>query len=695
MISFGLKYWFVFLLAAILSAALTALTLYFRNKETAVLPRVQVWFLSVLRFLSFFIIAFLLLSPFIKNLKKVIRNPIIVTAWDNSASIKSTPDSLQVEAEMLESRKLLHDKLSKSYSVVEYTFGESSKALDELNFSEKKSDYSEIISTISNQHFNENVGAVIIAGDGIYNQGKNPANMLSEVNFPIYTIGFGDTTEIMDSKLRDIRVNRTSFSGNKFPVEIDVQFSKLSGIPLKLSVFQDKEEMASTVITPPNQNYFTTQEFILEAGSPGLKHYSAKIEAVENERNTKNNTAGFVINVLENKQKILIVSDGPHPDIGAIKNTLDEQKTYDVSIFTEEPYPSNLSEFNLLILNQLPTSGKSAGEILKNAASNRLPILFMVGTKTFLPQFNNLAMGAEIRPLAGSGEEAQVTFNPVYATFTLSESFKEILVKFPPLLVPFADFELAAGFTPLFYQKIMNIETTKPLMATGVLNGRKTGFIFGEGIWRWRLSDYLQNGSHSNFNELVNQLVQYLSLRENEDNFIVNFNPVYSEIEDVILTAEVYNDAFERITTEEVNIKIENNEGKEYAFTFDARGEHYHLNTGHLPTGDYTFSASVSIGGKSFDETGRFTVTSVNFENIVTQANHNVLFQLAVQSGGKFYLPEESERLIEDLLNSKQLKSTSYFQEMIRELLNLKALFFVVLLLLSVEWFLRKFWGIY
>lgn len=695
MISFGLQYWFVFLLAAILSAGLTALTLYFRNKETAALPRFQVWFLSVLRFLSFFIVAFLLLSPFFKNLKKIVRNPIIVTAWDNSASIKSTPDSLQISEELLRTRKLLHDELSKSYSVVEYSFGESSSVLGELNFSEKKSDYSDIISTISNQHFNENVGAVIIAGDGIYNQGRNPVNLISEVNFPVYTIGFGDTTEVMDSKLRDIRVNRTSFSGNKFPVEIDVQFSKLSGTPLKLSIFQDQEELASTVITPPNQNYFTTQEFILEAGSPDLKHYSAKIETVENERNIKNNTAGFVINVLENKQKILIVSDGPHPDIGAIKNTLDEQKTYDISVFTEDPYPSNLSEFNLLILNQLPTSGKSAAEILKNAASNRLPVLLMVGTKTFLPQFNSLAMGAQILPLAGSGEEAQATFNPFYATFTLSENFKEVLVKFPPLLVPFADFELAAGFTPLFYQKIMNIETAKPLMATGVLSGRKTGYIFGEGIWRWRLFDYLQNGSHANFNELVNQLVQYLALRENEDNFIVNFNAVYSEIEDVTLTAEVYNDAFERITTEEVNIKIENSEGKEYSFTFDVRGEHYQLNTGHLPTGDYTFLANVSVGDESYDETGRFTVTPVNFENVVTQANHNVLFQLAAQSGGKFYLPQESGRLIEDLVNGQQLKSTSYFQEMIRELLNLKVLFFVVLLLLSVEWFLRKFWGIY
>ena len=81
------------------------------------------------------------------------------------------------------------------------------------------------------------------------------------------------------------------------------------------------------IITPPNDNYFTTKEFILEAGAAGLQHYQARIESVENERNTENNTAGFVINILENKQKILILSDGWHPDIGAISNTLEQQLT--------------------------------------------------------------------------------------------------------------------------------------------------------------------------------------------------------------------------------------------------------------------------------------------------------------------------------------------------------------------------------
>jgi hypothetical protein len=635
------------------------------------------------------------LSPFIKTLKKITRNPLIIVAWDNSNSIVSTPDSVNIASEIAKIRENVSNELSTKYSILEYTFGEKAKRLNELNFSEKKTDYSELISTVVNNHFNENIGALILVGDGINNQGKNPLNLLNEVNFPVYTIGFGDTTEVVDSKIQDIRVNRTSFSGNKFPVEIDAQFSKLKGNTIRLSVFQDKNELASVMITPPNQNYFFTQNFILDAGTAGLKHYSVKTEIVENERNTKNNQAGFVINVLEKKQKILFLSDGPHPDIGAIKNTLDLQTTYDVSVFTEEPFPSNFSDFNLIILNQLPTVEKSAAEIVKNAQSKRIPILFIIGTKTFLPQLNALAQGAVISPLAGSGEEAQATLNPSYATFNLSDDFKEIVSRFPPLQVSFADYELEAGFTPLFYQKIMNIETAKPLIATGTLNGRKTGFIFGEGIWRWRLYNYYVNQNLALFNELVNQLVQYLALRQNEDNFIIDFKPVYAETDEIVFRAEVYNDVFEKVNNEEVKIKIQNSNNEEFEYTFDIQGSDYFLNAGHLPSGDYTFSAEVAIGDKTFNETGRFTITPVNFENLDLRANHNLLYQLATQSGGRFYQPNQSEQLISDLKNNNQLKATSYFQEMINEMLNLKWLFFVVLLLLSVEWFLRKFWGIY
>jgi hypothetical protein len=695
LISFGVKYWFIILLAAIIAALGIALLLYFRNKENLELSKKRVWLLMSLRFFSFFIIAFLLLSPFIKNLKKITRNPIIIAAWDNSSSIISTPDSVNIAAEIANIRENITNELSSAYSLVEYSFGQKTQLLEEFSFEEKRTDYSELINAVVNNHFNENIGALILVGDGIYNQGKNPVNMMNDVNFPVYTIGFGDTTEIVDSRVQDIRVNRTSFSGNKFPVETDVRFSKLKGKTIRISVVHEKQEIAGVVVTPPNENYFYTHQFILDAGQAGLKHFTVKTEIVENERNTKNNQAGFVINVLDKKQKIVILSDGPHPDIGAIKNTLDLQITYDVSVFTEEPFPANLADFNLIILNQLPTSGKSAADIVSNAQKSRIPILFIVGNKTFLPQLNALTQGAQIKPLAGSSEEAQAILNAGYVIFNLSEDFREMLTRFPPLQVPFAEYELQPGFTPLFYQKIMNIETAKPLLATGTINGRKTGFIFGEGIWRWRLYNYYANQNHVLFNELVNQLVQYLALRQNEDNFIIDFKPVYAETEEIIFKGEVYNDLFERINTQEVNIKIQNATGEEFDFTFDLQGNDYILNAGYLPAGDYNFSASVEIGDNTLSETGKFAITPVNFENLDLQANHNLLFQLAAESGGKLYLPNQSEQLISDLQNNNRLKTTTYYQEMINELLNLKWMFFVALLLLSVEWFLRKFWGLY
>jgi len=695
LIAFGIKYWLILLPGILLFAAGISFLLYANKKANKELSKLQRGLLMALRFSSFFLIAVLLLSPFIRNLKKVTQNPVIIAAWDNSGSLVSSPDSLRIMQTIQNQKKLIEDELGANFELITYTFGEEAKTSKELYFSEKGSDYSNLLTTVINNHFNQNIGALLIVGDGIYNQGKNPVNMLDQVSFPIYTMGFGDTTIVADARIQNIRVNRTAFSGNKFPVEVDAMFSKLQNTPLKLSLLYENQVLEQVVVTPANTNYFYSTQFIVEAGTAGLKHYSIKIETANNERNTKNNQAKIVINVLENKQKILLISNGVHPDVGAIKNTLEEQKTYDVSVFTDEPYPNEISSYNLLILNQLPSTGKSMASVLEKAKNHRLPVLFIVGSSTFLPQLNVLNQGAVIEPLAGSGEEAQPIINNSFATFNLSEELHELIPKLPPLQVSFANYELNPEFTPLLYQKLKNIPTGKPLLATGKTDGQKRGFIFGEGIWRWRLFDYYQNQNHIHFNELVNQLVQYLALRENEDNFIVEFKPVYTEIENVVLTAEVYNDAFEQIESEEVNIALKSSNDEEFKLTFDVQGKNYYLNAGHLPLGDYSFEADVTIGNESFTETGSFTVVPVNIENVITQANHNLLYQLSTVSGGKFYLPNQTNELINELQQTNKIKVTTYFQEMVNELLNLRWIFLVLLLLLSTEWFLRKFWGVY
>jgi len=695
LISFGTKYWYIILPLIILAALAVVLTLYYRNRENEEIGSSRLKLLMFLRFLSFFLTGVLLLSPFIRSQKKIIRPPLIVTAWDNSASVISAGDSLELTDRINNLKETVTRQLQKEYKTISYSFGQETEILKTLNFTGKKSDYSNLISTILNNHYNENIGALILAGDGLYNKGLNPLNMLHDVNFPFYTIGLGDTTEVIDALIQNVRVNRTAFSGNSFPVEINTKFRKLKGRPLKLSIKQGGDILAEKVITPPDNDFFRSDEFILDAGAAGLKHFTANIEILKNERNIKNNRSEFVVNVLKNKQKILIISDGPHPDIGAVKNTLEQQQSFEVSVFTEEPYPSNIHEFNLIIMNQLPTPAKSMANLITESKNLRVPVLFIIGNKTFLPQMNTIAEGIDINPLAGSREEAQAVVNSSFATFNLSEDLKSLIPGLPPLQVPFANYRIDPRFDILLYQKLNNIETQKPLLATGIMKGKKTGIIFGEGIWKWRIYNYYLNRSHKEFNELITQLVQFLALRENEDNFMIDYKSVYDEIEDVIMTAEVYNEAFEKISNAEITILIKNEKSEEFNFTFDVSEEEYLLNAGNLPVGNYIFNAEVTAGQETFSEEGRFTITAVNIENIITRANHRILYQLAVRSGGDFLFPEQAEEIDKRLADSKSLQSVTYLQSMIDELLNIRWLFFVLSTLLGVEWFLRKYWGLY
>lgn len=695
MISFEAKYYILKLLAIILAAAAIGFLLYYRNKDNNELSKNQSIILTILRFSSFFLIAILLLVPFFHILKKTVQKPKIIVAYDNSASMISAVDSGELKEVVKGIREKISGSLINDYSVINYLFGHQARISDDLDFRDKGSDYSRLISTIVNNHYNVNIGALILIGDGTYNMGRNPVNMMNDISFPVFTIGMGDTTEVADGLIRDVRANRTSFTGNRFPVEIDCKFVQLKERNIKLSISQGGSIITETVIKPDNNDFFHTQQFILDAGSPGLKTYSVSLEVSPNERNKTNNVTEFVINVLENKQKILILSDGPHPDIGAIRNTLEQQQSFDVTAFYEDPYPSNLTDYNLIILNQLPTTGKSISDIFGNEKNQRIPVLFMIGSTTYIPQLNILDRGVNIQILSTSPEEAQPVINESFGLFNLSDEFRESIPKFPPLQAHFANYRLEPGISILLYQKINNIETSKPLMAAGIYRGRKTGFIFGEGIWKWRLYDYLLNQNHDQFDELTSQLVQYLALRENEDNFMIQFEPVYSEVEEVIMKAEVYNDAFEIINNAEIIITIENEDGNKFNFTFDSTEKGYILNAGNLPVGDYLFNAEVLIGGDKFTEQGKFSIKALNIENIITKANHRILYQIAENSGGDFFTPSELENLTTVLKKNSNIKTTIDIQKIIYEILNLKGLFFVLIILLSLEWFLRKYWGIY
>lgn len=687
-ISFEHTYPALWVFLALLVSAGFSFLLYYRNKENASLTGGQKGILATLRFLSIFLILLFLLTPLIKREKKIKQLPILAVAVDNSLSVKPFAESFQQLAQRMD------EQFSEDYQVEYWTFGQKTEQGKEFNASEKGSDYGMLIKTLKSNYINKNMGAVLLVGDGIYNQGQNPVNLSANLKFPVYTLGVGDTTLQADAAIRNVRTNKVAFLKNKFPIEVELKFSRLKNKIAYIEIENKGEQVYSSTVNITSEDDFKLEFANPEASRAGLQHYKIRIRPFEEETNVKNNEYEFVIQVLENKQKILMLSEGPHPDMGALRTSIAELQNYETQIITGNQVPDSLKKYSLIILNQLPSKTNVASTLLARIKESRIPVLFIAGPHSMLDQMNSLDMGMKIS-VSNNTEEVQALFNDDFSYFTLSRETKELLSMAPPLISPFGNTEVSPLMQSLARQSVKNIPTQKTLLAFGNEKGRKVGFIAGEGIWRWRLYNFHASGHHDAFNELMHKIIQYLSLRENEDNFNVNYPALFQENDPIEMTAELYNDSYELVNTPDVNIRIMNDSLKEFNYTFDRTGDHYRLNIGNQPPGDYTFEAKTQLGSQLFTEKGSFSIVRNEIELQNNQADFGLLYQLAHQSGGQFASMENVGTLLDAIDNNKQITVQQHRQTFLTEWINVKWLFFILILLLSVEWFFRKYWGIY
>ena len=119
------------------------------------------------------------------------------------------------------------------------------------------------------------------------------------------------------------------------------------------------------------------------------------------------------------------------------------------------------------------------------------------------------------------------------------------------------------------------------------------------------------------------------------------------------------------------------------------------MNISALPIGSYNYVSTTELAGKTFTEKGQFSVKKIQLESAETTANHNLLFQLAIESGGKVVYPKDLNKLKEILQQREDLVATTYLEEELEEIINMKWIFFILISLLSFEWFIRKFGGAY
>jgi hypothetical protein len=260
-----------------------------------------------------------------------------------------------------------------------------------------------------------------------------------------------------------------------------------------------------------------------------------------------------------------------------------------------------------------------------------------------------------------------------------------------PLVAPFGNYSLKSAGIVLFNQKVGNVATPAPLLSFGDDRGAKIAILTGEGIWRWRLEDFAKNDNHDAVDELISKSVQYLNAKDDQRKFrVYPTKDRFAENEHIILNAELYNDAYELNNQPDVSIDIQSKSGKKYSYLFSRVGQSYQLDAGFLPSDEYSFSAKAVLGKNSYAAKGEFLIEELNAELMQTTANHQLLYNMALQSGGKMVMPDQINSLKDLIPKNEKVKTISYEEHSYENIINLKWIFVILMLLLSVEWFLRK-----
>jgi hypothetical protein len=650
------------------------------------------YILAGIRFLLVTQVTLLLFGPLIRQIKNTSEAPSIVLAIDNSQSIAEIEDSTnqgKIQTGIMALRQAFEDQ---GY-LTEIRTLDGPSALTEISFNANSSNLNEMLRGIQNDYESRNLSQVLLFSDGLYNLGSNPA--FHPYNFKIQTVGLGDTTRRPDMNLNALLFNKIAYQGNNFPMIAELFSYNMAGKMVTVQVEKGGAILEKRQIRINNQNQYDQLEFLMEASESGMQRYTIRAVPVEGEFIISNNSKEAYIDIIDGKQKILLVAAAPHPDIKALKSALESNENYELVTYIEGINQFVEDKYDAIILHQVPDRRRKYQDIIQKMQSENIPAFFVYGSQSDINAFNDMNGAVRILPINFQKDQVFPQFNSGFGKFLYDQGNIASLNNFSPVSVPFANYAVQTQAEIMLYQKVGKVNTQKPLLLIQKTNDWASAVMVGEGMWSWRLQEFAKNQNHSAFDEMISKIIQFLSTKEDKRRFKVY--PVKNEYlsnETVVFETEVYNEIYEPTFGHKIELQITDDQNKTTGYTYITSEQNSTYRINGLENGIYSYDAKSTIDGQNENTTGSFTIRDLQLETTNLTADHSLLRNIAAQNGGNFYAKNQIEELKDDLLGEEPMYKI-YSSESYLAIINMKWGFFILIIFVSAEWFLRKYNGSY
>lgn len=667
---------FWLILFIIIGVSVAYFQYYFKQKNQGR----YVLVLFCLKAISMFLLLLMLLNPEITSNTTKNKKPKLFLLSDQSKSIAYFKENETLDKDI--SYLLSNNQLNEKFDISHFTFGNGIEKVDSLSYSLESTNIYKVLTQTQN-FGKDDQNAIVLLTDGNQTNG-NSLEYIRSKN-PVYPVIYGDTTIYNDLAIEQVNTNRFSFLNNNFPIEILVSYNGENKVR---STFRLQKNGKTVYRRKLNFSSSKQSEIIttnLKSDKIGLQYFKAEILPISSEKNIKNNQKEFSIEVIDEQSKIGLFSTVVHPDIGALKRAIESNKQRKVELINPEKDNYQINDFELVILYQPNKKFQSLAEAIKKDSRN---FILISGTATDWSFVNRMNLGIRKQVLSQKED-----FLPKYNSNFLGFYQENIgFNDFPPLSDLYGRLVFSQPYESFLFQSINGIESDQPLLASLSNSNQKSLFILGEGLWKWRSFIFRKQNNFEEFDQFVNTLVQYSARTKDKSRLNIEYDALYPANSTIIIQADYLDETLKFDPRVNLEMKLTNKDAKkEISLPFSLEENRYELEINNLNAGNYEFR--VNVGGTNVSKRGRFSISEYSVEEQFSNANRNNMTIIATNTNGKVYYKNQINNLVDDLVQNKSFYTIQKIQKTTRRLIEWQWILFVIVSLLSLEWFIRKYFG--
>lgn len=667
---------FLIFLALIIALGLSFFQYFFRNNARSK----TTYILATLRFLAIFCLLLLLINPIVSKKSFEIQKTPLAIAIDNSSSITALQANKNAEDVFL---KLIENKtLNDKFEIQKFQFDAGFTSDIKLDFQGKQTDIDQVAKNIENINKNKTFATVLIS-DGNQTKGNDFVYSFDGRN-KVYPIVLGDTTTFLDLKIGQLNANKYSFQKNKFPVEVFLEYAGTKSVNANVKISLGNEVLSTQIIPFSTTKKSAVVNVLLPANNIGIQIYKATLTSTENEKNTYNNSKNFAVEVIDQRTNVAIVSSINHPDIGALKRSIETNAQRKVSIV--KPQEINLlQDTNIFILYQPNTDFKSVFDLIKKTNGNQFII---TGTNTDF-EFLNQNQNTFDFKMSNQKEDYLARFDTNFNLFAADNIGFEQL---PPLQNTYGTISAKDKISVVLNATIRNLAIDQPLMAFADNQGKRSAFLFGENSWKWRLQSHINEKSFEKYDVFIDKIIQFLASNNSKKSLIVNHENFYNTGDAIEISAQYFNKNYEFDENAKLTIAVLNKKTKALKnFDLLKSNNDFKVNLDGLTAGQYSFSVKELNSKTSYN--GFFEILDFDIEKQFVNPNLQKLKQVAALTNGIVYMPNQTDQLIKVLVENPEYIAIE--KEIIKKTPFIDWVWLLIFcaFCLSVEWFLRKYNG--